>query len=193
MNSADRAALQAHAFSFIKSPQFIDYLRILYRPTLADPGILPLMQKAYVESMADAVIEHAYVWMANSTLTSGQEKAGAALLVCGALGNDESERYVEYVCQRLGNQDWGHTSAAARRMIEEQLGDEEFSLFRCRTLPLEFTDNYPVHLFEAMLAADNLFDPKGRPLNAIPCLVNPKGTATVFAIPMFVCATVGFF
>lgn len=140
----------------------------------------------YVNSMKDAKIEMACLWMVNSALTSGQVSVAPGLLISGAYGTEDSEAYVRYVCGRLSAGDWSDAQPASVQSAMDMLSDEQFSLFRGRTLPLDLTENYPVYLFDSVISVDCLLEQDGQVFPNVACLVNPEGRVKVFTIPLFV-------
>jgi hypothetical protein len=186
MDQERREQLKRASLNFINSEQFIGYLQVLYESIIREPGPLMNIRDEYVNSMKDARIEMGCLWMVNSALTSGQVSVAPGLIISGAYGTEESEEYVRYVCGRLKARDWNDADPAVVQSAMDMIGEQRFSLFRGRTLPLELTENYPVHLFDSLISADCLLEQEGQTFPYVACLVNPEGRVKVFTIPLFV-------
>lgn len=189
MDPQQRAKIRNAAPHFIRSPQFVEYLATLYSIPPSGREELLQLQAHYSAFAESAVVEMAFIWMVNSRLTARKVASAPGLLIAGADGSEESEQYVQSVCSRIANEAWGEASPATIKQIRKEISDEKYRSFRIRTLPLEFTENYPVYLFDTMLAADNVLNEQGMPIPFVPCLVNPTAEVKIFPIPLFVYAT----
>ena len=185
MDESGRQELFKYTMNFIQSPDFLDYLRTLYKRNSTSKLIS--LQKIYLESMQNANVEMAFMWMVNSKLQRGKVLSAPGLLISGAQGTQQSENYVQSIYMKIGTQEF--PSPAIKEQVGHMLNDEVFQFGRARTLPLDFTDNYPVYLLDTQLTYDCVGGEKGGEINPlIPCFVNPAGEVKVFAIPHCVIA-----
>ena len=187
ISSTDRAALHAASLEFLKSQEGLTYLQELYRAVELPPTRLFDMRNEYLRSFQNAEVCVANLWMINSGVTEGSEFSGAALLVCGGQGSEESENFVEHICKRMSGEDWQGVSPLSVATIQRELAADDYNWGSCRTLPLDFTDNYPVHFFDTIVGRDSIYlawigDHQAK----VPCLVNPRSEAKAFAIPRVV-------
>lgn len=180
ISPTDRIALHAASLEFLKSQEGLVYLQELYKTVELPPTALFDMRNEYLRSFQNAEVCVANLWMINSGVTSGGEFSGAALLICGSQGTEQSEEYVEHICQRMSKEDWQGVSRLSVATIKRELAKEDYEWGNCRTLPLDFTDNYPVHLFDTIVGRDSIY------LTDVPCLVNTRSKAKAFAIPRVV-------
>ncbi len=149
----------------------------LYKAVELDPSALFDMRNEYLSSFQNAEVCVANLWMINSGVTAGGEFSGAALLICGGQGTEQSENFVEHLCTKMSEEDWQGISRLSVATIKRELAKEEYEWGSCRTLPFDFTDNYPVHLFDTIVGRDSIY------MSDVPCLVNPRSEAKAFAIP----------
>lgn len=177
ISPTDRVALHAATLEFLKSQEGLLYLQELFKAIGLNPSALFDMRNAYVSSFQNAEVCVANLWMINNGVTDGGEFSGAALLICGGQGTEESEKFVEHICTRMSEEDWQGISRLSVATIKRELAKEDFEWGCCRTLPLDFTDNYPIHLFDTVVGKDSIY------LTDVPCLVNPRSEAKAFAIP----------
>jgi hypothetical protein len=122
--------------------------------------------------------------MANSALTHGEVDCAPALLVAGAEGTTEADNFVHEMTQKLVDLSEKTPATEEEREIQAMLDDEEYHLFRIRTLPFPFTKNYPVYLFDTMLHESVV---PGGDLGEMPlivCLVNPRTKPSILPIPI---------
>jgi len=181
MDAETRRRLHILTLKFINSPAFIEYIGILYEGASSEDRLE--LQRAYSSCMAGARVEQAYVYMANTQLTSKQVQSAAALIMVGAEGSSESEAKVgaAYLSLSLGVTEG--LSTRSQKKIEARLRDQDYKAFRCTPLPSDLTKNHPMYFIDAMLAQDNFFDHNGVEVPMVPCLVNPEAEVTIFAIP----------
>lgn len=209
MNSEQREALRQDVLRWIQSKDFDGYfgelhltpgtlgmasLGCLMKPGRINPAALirgarhrgvatGALRKHYQELAETGQVVLADTWMANSGLTAGEVLCAPALLIAGADGTVEADNYVLHITQKLAELSERPPATEEEREILSMLDDEEYHLFRVRTLPLGFTENYPVYLFDTMLHRSAV---PGGELQAMPlivCLVDPQMQPAILPIP----------
>jgi len=181
MEQQERQRLHNNTLKFIQSPQFINYLKTLYKEVSNEQDLLAF-QRSYIESMKSAKVQMAFVWMVNSALSSGQVDSAPALLVSGAFGTKESEGHSQEIYMKIGTESF--PSQKVKSQVSKMLKDTIFQFGRARALPTELTGDSPVYLLDAQLTSDCIKDSNGSINPLIPCLINPVGEVKVFAIPL---------
>ncbi len=180
MSLPQRESLRLSASRWIGSAEFRRYME----PILVDwESEFEQIFRNYEELARTGRVELAFVWMANSELTSGRNRCGAALLIAGGDGSEESEARAREVCERMDNGNLGRGPAELGRQVQALLDDDQFQLFRIRQLPQAFTPQGPVFLFDAILTDDMIRSTDGSMLPLVPCLVCPGSPAPLLPLP----------
>lgn len=161
------------------------YLQDLYESAGMSSDSLEDLGDEHLNSFQSSEVCMARLWVIDAGVAEGGESTGTALLVSSDQGDEPSELFVERICSKMSDANWGELDHSVVAEIEGYLADEVFECRRSRVLPLEFTKNFPVHLLDAVVGSDSIFG------ECVPCLVNPESRWKVFPIPRVILDTCG--
>jgi uncharacterized protein YegJ (DUF2314 family) len=142
------------------------------------------LRRRYFDLAQTGQIVMANTWMANSGLTTGEINCAPALLISGGDGTEEAEAYVQHILGRLIDISDRPPSTDEEREVLGLLDDEEYHVFRVRMLPLTFTENYPVYLFDTMLHHSVVAGGKLANMPYIICVVHPEMQPAILPVPI---------
>lgn len=190
MNTEQREALRQDVLRWIQSKEFDSYLGDLHPGAATQASFFRRalgmatngLRQRYLELAQSGQVVRANIWMANSGLVSGEVNCAPALLIAGADGTDEADNFVVYIATKLVETEM-RPRTSDELEVRSMLGDEEFNLFRVRTLPLSVTDNYPVHLFDTMLHSSVVAGGEMGEMPLVACLVHPQMEPPILPIP----------
>lgn len=209
MNSHQREALRQDVVRWIRSKDFESYfddlhvkpsalglasLGCLLKPGRFSPSSILRgaqdrgvatggLRRRYCDLAQAGQVVMTYTYMANTALTSGEAAYAPALLVAGADGTEEAEKYVWHIMQKLVEITERPPSTPEEQNIQAMLADEEFRVFRVRTLPLGFTENYPIYAFDTMLHRSAVAGGELQSMPCIGCIVHPQMQPAILPIP----------
>ncbi len=177
IDTATRADIHQKTLEFLLSQEGLSHIERCYQSLELPHEDVHTMRDAHLASARAGQLCIANLWMINSNVTRGGQYAGPGLLVCGPQGTEKSETYVEHICKRISDEKWKDTPKRTISKIKKLFADEEFKWGRSRILPLEFTDQYPIYLFDSVISSRSMIGPM------VPCIVNPKADAKIFPVP----------
>jgi len=142
------------------------------------------VRRRYRELAEKGQVVLADTWMANAGLVRGEIACAPALLIAGADGTPEAETHVHSVTQMLVDLSKRPPATPEERAIQAMLDDTKYHVFRVRTLPLTFSENYPVHLFDTMLHSSAVAGGNLREMMMTVCMVHPHMRPGILPIPI---------
>ena len=177
MDQSEREMLRLAAANWLKSEDGYNYV---FTSMLEYGGNGNLRER--LNTLAEkGRLEMAFVWMANMGFTMGGDWAGAALLVAGGEGTDDSEaRTTAFVKDAFEEK---FQSKKGQKEVEKLIADDAFRPYRVRQIPQGETPGGPVYFFDVLLTEDTGKSSDGSPLPLVPCLVAPELDLPIIPIP----------